>query len=434
MEQTSMNSEPLEPGGAGASEPRPEFVDNRHGNTMAAAIRAHLDYLKEKWRQPVELAIATGYFNPGGFGLIADRLRALPRVRILLGAEPIPPPAIPVRRPDDPRGARFEAKLVRDAIALNAAGLARDRDRIPFTQEADASVRALLELLDTGKVEVRRYEKAFLHGKAFIFAGDEGAIVGSSNFTGAGLTSNMELNLGRYDATPVRQVQKWFEDLWADAAPFDLAALYRARYEEHQPYLIYLRVLWELYKDELDEERGRVGLALTTFQRDGLWRARRILDEFNGVLVSDGVGLGKTFIAGELIREALQERRQRVLLVTPAALRDGMWRQFKLDWQLPSFETISYEQLMDERQLGGRVGTLAFKPNEYAMIVIDEAHAFRNPDALRAQRLRNLLLGDPPKQVVLLTATPVNNSLWDLYYLLTTFVANDGVFAERGVR
>ncbi|NUN48379.1 MAG: helicase [Candidatus Brocadiae bacterium] len=416
------------------SNDKPEFIDNRSDNTLASALNAHMDWLARTYAKPVSLSVASGYFNPEGFALLASRLRNLSQVRLLLGAEPIPPPAKPVRAPGDPRGARFEAKLVREAITLNAVGLVRDRDRIPFSLESDRSIRSLLELLDSGLVEVRRYEKAFLHGKAYVFAGNEGAVVGSSNFTAAGLTSNLELNLGRYDPEPVRRVQTWFEDLWAEAVPFDLAGLYRERFGERDPYLIYLRVLWELYKDELDEEQRRVGLTLTTFQKDGLWRARRILSEFNGVLIADGVGLGKTYIAGELIREALQERRQRVLLVTPAALRDGMWRQFKLDWQLPSFETISYEQLMDEAQVGGKTATLAFKPNEYAMVVIDESHAFRNPDALRAQRLRALLLGDPPKQVVLLTATPVNNSLWDLYYLLTTFVAHDGVFAERGVR
>jgi phosphatidylserine/phosphatidylglycerophosphate/cardiolipin synthase-like enzyme len=75
---------------------------------------------------------------------------------------------------------------------------------------------------------VRRYEKAFLHGKAFLFASDEGVIAGSSNFTAAGLTRNLELNLGRYDPTPVQKVREWFESLWDEAVPYDLAAVYKA--------------------------------------------------------------------------------------------------------------------------------------------------------------------------------------------------------------
>ena len=75
-------------------------------------------------------------------------------------------------------------------------------------------------------------------------------------------------------------------------------------------------------------------LELTTFQNDGLFRARRILEQYNGVIIADGVGLGKTFIGGELIRRVLQEQRQRVLLVAPASLRDGIWQWFKLQLRL----------------------------------------------------------------------------------------------------
>jgi len=412
---------------------KPEFVDNRNGNTLVTALRGHLDWLAQTYAQPVELAIATGYFNPEGFGLLADWLERLPRVRLLLGAEPTPPPARPQRRLGEPP-ARYDHRIVREGIQANLGGLLRDRDLLEFAPETDAAVRRLLTLLESGRVEVRRYENGFLHGKAFIFSDDEGVISGSSNFTAAGLTTNLELNLGRYDPTPVRQVKQWFEDLWDEAEPFDLASIYQARYLEYDPYLIYLRVLWELFGAELEEERGTDPvIRLTTFQTDGVWRAKRILRQYNGVLFADGVGLGKTFVAGELIREAVQDRRQRVLLVSPAMLRDGMWARFRAEHQI-YMEVISYEQLTADRQLGGTDGHLQFRPNEYAMVVVDEAHVFRNPATKRAQALRRLLMGRPRKQLVLLTATPVNNSLWDLYYLLNLFIKHDAEFADAGAR
>ena len=84
--------------------------------------------------------------------------------------------------------------------------------------------------------------------------------------------------------------------------------------------------------------------------------------------------------------------------------------------------------------MGGKGNhVLWYEPNEYAMVVIDESHAYRNPDTGRARTLRQLLAGSPPKQVVLMTATPVNNSLWDLYYLLTYFIRNDGAFLHAGI-
>ncbi len=412
---------------------KPEFADNRELK-MIEALRGHLDWLQATYKDPVDMSIATGYFNPQGFAMLSDRLETLSNVRLLLGAEPIPPPVLPERLPGDPRGEVLDTKRVREALAKNASGLGRDRDRLPFTESCDRALRDLLAVLRSGKIDVRRYEKAFLHGKAFIFSSDEGYISGSSNFTAAGLTWNLELNLGRYDPTPVARVKKWFDELWEEAVPYDLAAIYAARFEEHEPYLIYLRALWERYKDELEEETpAGTTIKLTTFQNDGILRAQRITDKYKGVLIADGVGLGKTFIAGEILRRALHEQRQRALLIAPATLRDGTWERFANRYQL-FMECVSYEELAQDIQLGGDRPHLRQKANDYALIVIDEAQAFRNPDTRRAQALRKLLQGQPPKTVVLLSATPVNNSLWDLYYLLTYFVGHDAAFSDIGVR
>ncbi len=103
-----------------------------------------------------------------------------------------------------------------------------------FEEKTDKAVGSLLEFIESGKLKVRRYEKSFLHSKAFLFATEnEGVIAGSSNFTAAGLTRNLELNLGRYDPTPVGMVRQWYEQLWEDAVPYDLAKVYAERYEPH---------------------------------------------------------------------------------------------------------------------------------------------------------------------------------------------------------
>lgn len=227
-------------------------------------------------------------------------------------------------------------------------------------------------------------------------------------------------------------MKKWFDDLWEEAAPYDLSSLYEERYVEYDPYLIYLRVLWERYGAELEEERIETRIRLTTFQNDGIWRAKRILDDYNGVVIADGVGLGKTFIGGELLREVVEVRRQRALLVSPATLRDGTWRRFA-DHHSMYIENVSFEELASDLQLGGERSYLKHRIGDYSLIVIDEAQAFRNPDTRRAQVLRQLLRGTPPKKLVFLTATPVNNSLWDLYYLLTYFVGHDARFADKGI-
>src|SRR5262249_39172138 len=126
-----------------------------------------------------------------------------------------------------------------------------------------------------------------------------GLLVGSSNLTHAGLRSNLELNLGHYEDPVVTKVENWFEELWEKAVPFDLVAFFDGLMAEYSPYMIYLRVLWELYGSELDEELAETGsdhlIPITTLQKHGAWRALRILRTCGGVLIADGVGLGKTF-------------------------------------------------------------------------------------------------------------------------------------------
>ena len=410
----------------------PVFVDNRDGNTLARALTSHLGRLRGLGHSPSDLSVASAYFNPQGLQLIAREVGHIERIRLLLGVEPAPEAVRVHRGPFDPPEPEFTRKRVRGDLEKQERGLRHDRDLLPFQVEDDRAVRGLLDFLKSGRVEVRRYERHFLHAKAFVLRGEErGVIVGSSNLTRAGLSTNLELNLGHYGDPLIGRVEEWFDELWDEAIPFDLAALYEELFAEYPPYLIYLKVLWHLYHEELAlEEQDTGALPITSFQRHGVWRARRILDTYGGVLIADGVGLGKTFTAGEIIRE-YRERRQRVLLIAPASLR-GTWTKFLHDYQL-LVEQVSYGELANDRQLGGEGMHLQSQLDDYALVVVDEAHNYRNPDApTRAAVMRRLLAGKR-RDVILLSATPVNNSLWDLYHLLRFFVKQDARLSSRGV-
>jgi hypothetical protein len=419
--------------------PRPTFLVNRDEETVALSINTHLAHLRTTLIQPYELAIASAYFNLGGYGLLADELEHPRRVRLLLGAEPQPDDGRPRRLKEPASPARARAAALRRALEGHKRDLTQARDLLGFSSDADHSARRLIEWLRSDRVEVRRLADRFLHGKAYltITDHDEGVVAGSSNFTYAGLARNIELNLGQYHPQTVTEVREWFDELWDAAEGFDLAAVYDARYEAHAPQLIYLRMLWERYGAEIESEADSTSggtIHLTTFQRDGVWRAQRILAERGGVLIADEVGLGKTFLAGKLIEQAAIVRRQRVLVVAPATLRDGPWRRFASDFNLP-IELRSFDDLIADQRLNPEATrfTLSQDPDDYALIVIDEAHNVRNPSTRRAEAIRRLLAGRYRKDVVLLTATPVNNSLWDLYYLLLMFLRNDAVFADLGL-
>jgi hypothetical protein len=414
---------------------KPVFVDNRGGNTLASALLAWLRGVRADGGPAAEVCIASAYFNPQGFELIYDEARHVGRIRLLLGAEPTPEALVPRRTPHDPPEPEWTHRHVHAALDRMERSLRGDRNRLPFEPEADRAVRRLLEFLHSGRTEVRRYEGHFLHAKAFLVRGvaeDRGVLAGSSNLTRAGLRTNLELNLGHHEDPLVGRVEGWFDELWKEAVPFDLAAIYEELFAAYEPYLIFLKVLWHLYHRELSEEEQELGhIPVTTFQKHGVWRARRILQRYGGVLIADGVGLGKTFTAGEIMRD-YRERRQRVLLICPAALRDTTWDRFLNDFQL-LVECVSYEQLASDIQLGGENRHLKNPIDDYALVVIDEAHNYRNPDApTRAAILRRLLAGKR-RDLVLLTATPVNNSLWDLYHLVRFFMKQDAALADRGV-
>jgi len=419
---------------------RPLFIDNQAGNTLAAAITASVASLEAGGAVLHGLDIASAFFSLRGFEIVHRAIDRVPRVRLLLGAEPTPEAGRPLHRAGDPPEPRFTEAQIKAGLTAVEHGLARDRDLLPFDATSDAAIRALLSAVSSGRFEVRRYERQFLHAKAFLFrAPDGGLISGSSNFTAGGLRSNLELNLGNYDAALVARVQQWFDELWLDSVPFDLAAIYDRLLAEFEPYEIYLRVLLALYGHELgDEAEATTGspeqIPVTSFQRHGVWRTMRIIERYGGALVSDGVGLGKTFLAGEIIAH-YRRRRQRVLLVCPAALRDTTWKRFIEKYQL-FVKCVSFEELAGDKRLnpeanGDKIGDHL---DEIQLVVVDEAHNYRNPSSShRAAVLRALLRG-PRRDLLLLTATPVNNSLWDLYHLIRFFVKQDAVLMAQGVR
>jgi hypothetical protein len=414
------------------------IATNQEGGPLVAdAINGLLAGLRTRLVAPQQVAIATAYFNPGGFSLLADELEQAGGVRLLLGAEPSETAQrASIRNLSGSRRRRGGPPAeVQSALEVHSRSLTEDRDLLGFTRVADAQARRLVAWLrENPEVQVHRYERGFLHGKAFIVTTDAtGVIAGSSNFTYAGLALNNELNLGKYDPPTVREVMGWYEEQWDASVPYDLAALYEARWAPHQPWDVFLRMLFEMYGADMDADQGTESrLGLTGFQADGVWRARRILDRRKGVLIADEVGLGKTFIAGELIHEAVYDRRQKVLIVAPATLRDATWVPFLREHNLPA-QVLSFEQLVaDIEDAGARTAALQ-DLDQYAMVVVDEAHALRNEQTRRADAMRHVLAGPVPKSLVELTATPINNSLEDLYNLITLFSPNDAAFGDVGI-
>lgn len=421
----------------------PAFATNNPSMTVAAEINKMYRIIRSKLAVTPAAAIATAYINPAGFALLADELSQVPRVRLLLGAEPQEDIVRAIAGEDE-----GVVERIASALAEHDAWMKAERDTMGFERHASRNAQHMVEWLRSEnehggpRVEVRRYTEGFLHGKAYISDDSTLAAVlaGSSNMTLSGLSRNAELNLGYPAGDPnhVKNVRDWFEDLWDASEPYDLAGYYEQQWAPHTPWSVFLRMLWELYGSHLDEEAQPKATAfnLTRFQADGVARMERLLDELGGVLVADEVGLGKTFLAAEVIHKATEQNRQRVLVIAPAALRTSMWEPFLRKHWFRGVDVMSYEEIRNKVDPDSNSYDEAFASHaeDYALVVVDEAHNLRNAGAARSEAVDRIILsGKYPKKTLLLTATPVNNSLSDLETLIKYFVRDDARFASIGI-
>ncbi|CAN5847527.1 helicase-related protein [soil metagenome] len=413
---------------------RPEFIDNQGERTLVNALR---ELAEDPGCKDQALDVASGYFNVAGFLQAADVVESRPAFRLLLGAEP----EGPLRAQADGRPLGIEARRRLEDLERQ---LADERDALPFSRGAAGDVLRLARLLRRESVEVRRYLKRFLHGKAYLFRG-QGVIAGSANFTYGGLVHNRELAIAQYQPNVIGEAQAWFDALWEEGEDYRerLIEIITAReVDTWTPHDIYLRTLLELYRDELglleedEDDDGYTpgqpgGVTLVDFQRHGFRRALRVIERFDGVLIGDGVGLGKSFIGSQLLDHYVNREGLRALVIVPAALRDSFWERHLQERGIAG-QVVSYQQIASERQLGGDRDVLKLGKDAYRFVLVDEAHAFRNPDTDQYRALSRLM-GGARKKLCLMTATPVNNSIRDLYHQLMLFARHTARFKDIGV-
>src|SRR3989337_3472274 len=147
--------------------------------------------------------VATAYFNIAGFQLIKDSILGVERFRLLLGISPEKEEKMPdIFEPEQ----------------IYKKGIRSDLEDEEFEKDKMETVNTLIEFLKRSNVEVRLYNKGFLHGKVYIF--DKLAILGSSNFTYSGFTSNTELNAVLAEAHSRYIKEEWFERFWKESEDF----------------------------------------------------------------------------------------------------------------------------------------------------------------------------------------------------------------------
>ena len=400
--------------------------------------------------------IAVGYFFISGFAPVADELSRLNKTRILVGRtdRPTLESVAAGLQQAGPLQTRLDAdqtipRRQRGSIANDAASnIAQGVGSLPQTDDSQAAVQKLCQLVASGLMEVRTYPREFLHAKAYLCWYDShaepgAAIVGSSNFTLAGFTGNTELNVRVTGDAEMAELSRWFEALWADSIDISdqvtktLTDSWAVK--QYPPYLVYLKALYELYGEELGSNEP-LPLEpvrqedLANFQLDAVRRGLDMIRRHNGCYIADVVGLGKTFIGAELLRQLRQSypNEGNALIICPAGLVP-MWNQFNERYQLgatvlsqsriaPPPQLVFNPETADYEDSGaGQQGIVLNEgfPNR-GPVLIDEAHGFRN-DNQRSRGLRDYLeRGD--HKVILLSATPQNLGPRDIYRQISLFM------------
>lgn len=390
-------------------------------------------YLAEWCDLARQIDIATGYFEIGALLTLKEGWQRVDKIRILMGDE------ISLRT-----AAAFEKGLKKVASKLDSS-LDREKTQNDFLE----GVPAIVEAIRSGKLECRVYRKDKFHAKAYITHGRSAvvgsfALVGSSNFTVPGLTDNIELNV-QIRGADVGLLQEWYESHWEDAqdVSVDVLAIIEKHTALRSPYEIWVKALHELFRGEAltpdvwDRTQSRLFPQLDRYQQDAYRNLLVIARTYGCAFLCDGVGLGKTFAGLMLIERFVVHEGKRVVLFAPKAAREDVWEVKvakyldDLNSGFVNFKSFSHTDL----QRGGKIQReIELTLRDADIVIVDEAHNFRNPGGRGSGRLnesryrrlqRYLASGAQKKQVFLLTATPVNNSIHDFRHMIELVTGED---------
>jgi superfamily II DNA or RNA helicase len=390
------------------------IIDNQHGNTLHNALELITENGRELW-------IATAFFSLDALNMVGENLVRAERVRLLFG---------------DDASARQRNALIRAMQERSDTDLLKQRESDPLLN----GLRLAKQLIDEGRIEARVYTKEKFHAKLYISHRNgyppASSIVGSGNFTRSGLTRNIELNI-RLIEEQTEKLIAWYEARWAEAVEDDITVVLREQIDRHirlyDPYAIYLKALlaWG------DHVQGRAPLKpleilplLDPHQEHAYRQALRILQREPGVMICDGVGLGKSFVALALMEHWLSEG-SRVLLVAPKAILKSSWEGYLrryLGKYSRGYASLHHRPMtwfgFDPEEDPQAREDLEEYAAQADVIIVDESHNFRNSATQRYKNLYEVVAPNERgrKKIVLLTATPINTRYEDLsnqFQLLT---------------
>jgi len=434
-----------------------DIIDNRNEKL--------LDHIKRILPGSERARFAVGYLFLSGLKPIRRYLEQLQEIRLLIGnttdRETLEMLAEGYKRLDL-LGKAAEGWCYRKRVEMQraaeetASNLRTAISLMDQTDEDEATVRTVLRLIRERRLKVRVYTKGRLHAKAYIFDygpvydlfGEEIpreekgiAVVGSSNLTLAGVTHNTELNVLVHGNANHEALVNWFEELWDEARDFDAALMNELKrswavgvVDERdgvevlaRPYDIYMKTLYELVKDRLEEAERReilweddITRDLADFQKVAVRQAVQMVRDYGGCFVADVVGLGKSYIGVAVVKHFERTECARPLIICPSGLVE-MWERYNEVYQLNA--RVLSMGLLRERDDGRNFLLEDVRYRDRDFVLVDESHNFRYSDTQRYQLLQGFLATG--RKCLFLTATPRNKSAWDVYYQIKLFHPDD---------
>lgn len=392
------------------------FVTNEPGNNLRDRFNA---LLTEDTRH---FDCLVGYFYISGFHKIYPSLENVEKVRILVGLQTdrTAYELLQHARTDGELSlshASTKQKVSQDVLD--------ELEKAPDAQAIETGVHKFVEWLRSGKLEIKAHPSENLHAKVYIMTFSEGdrdkgrVITGSSNLTQSGLLDNLEFNVELKTRADYEFALAKFNELWKLAVdlrkPYEETVLNRSPFAHFTPYELYLKFLYEYFRDELNLPAEIEDIFLPTgfkklrYQEEAVLNARKVLDEYGGAFLADVVGLGKTYMSA-LLAQHLSEP---CLVIAPPHLLEehnpSSWPNVFREFGVRGFlcESLGKLESISRRDL-----------SRFTTVFIDESHRFRTETTQSYEMLAQICRG---KRVVLVSATPLNNTPQDILSQIKLF-------------
>ena len=420
------------------------FFTNREGNTLMKEFEGIL----VNNPQVTNLDAVVGFLRASGYFSLRPFLDGMNKVRILIGIDVDKYIARAHQKGELFFGAEEEVK--EECLRK----LKEDIEQSNYTKQVEDGMLQMVQDMLDGKLELRAHPSKKIHAKLYILYPDNynqhcfgAAITGSSNLSGNGLgigdEKQYEFNVKLTQYDDVAFAQHEFELLWEEAKGVPINAEdYQATLDKTYlkcdvtPYELYIKMLMEYFSDRVLEVDQDDPFDMPDkydkfeYQMDAVVEGYQKLLRYDGFFLADVVGLGKTVIATMIAKKFLIENGRdhtKILVVYPPAVEQNWISTFK------DFGIDKYACFVSNGSLGKVLDDDNYKywnADEYDLVLVDEAHKFRNHTTGAFQQLQEICkmprleTGNIPgykKKVMLISATPMNNTPADLYYQILMF-------------